>query len=279
MPATKRDMLGAKKGYLRKRHVALLLGVDPRTVFNLPAAHILVGNSRYYQWTSVLAALTPETLELLELPETSVEALVQALALEDGGKMLLAEHTFQCGDPNPLDASIHCTKPEGHKGFHQTTFSDNTTSAEWGPTYTSMQRMSANKAQKLKAANVDHPHVREADVSDPTAPDLPHVDSRSKFMGRAVKLTQDKLDALPEYSWRIPKVATMQGQKWKANRNIQQPHGPKEWWVGEHMVLDDQMAVRWCCVQLDIKHPEKILPDFVESDPVLEEQFIEGGKK
>jgi hypothetical protein len=275
---TLRDEIAAARGYVRCRHVAVLSGVAPRSVYAWPAEHLTVAGTRYYKWEAVLSFLGEDAIELLGLPVDARVALQRAAELETEGKMVFAHHDFQCGDPNPKNELLHCTKPAGHDGFHHAAFADGSVSPEWGPKLSSLKRMSAAKAKKLKDQNIVHPHAVEADVPDPEHLYLPHVDARSKYMGKAVKMTPKKIEALPEYSWRLPAPTTMQGKKWRANRNIQQPNGAPEWWQGEWVVVDGEAAVRWCCVQLDMPHPEKILPAYAESDPVTEDQFIDDVK-
>jgi hypothetical protein len=252
-------------------------GVGPKTIYNWPAKYLVVNGVRYYDWSGVLQFVGTDAIELLDLPMDAREVVQRASDLETAGKMLHASHAFHCGDPNPNQSKVHCTKPPGHVGFHQALFSDGSHSTEWGPKLASLKRMSAAKAKKQKPP---HPYTVEADVPDPACPYLPHIDVRSKFMGKTVKLVQSAIDTLPEYSWRLPAPTTMGGGKWRANRNVQQPNGPQEWWQGQWVVNPEHVdsVVQWCNIQLIFKHEEKVLPDYQEGVVVTEDQFIEDKK-
>ena len=244
-----------------------------------------VQGTQYFKWSEILKHFTPDAIKMLKLPKDPTKALERAGELDEQGQIMHAREPWYpnpgeyCGDPHPTDPSLVCMRTKRHRSYHYARFADGSTSCDWGPSYTTMQRKSAKKAQKLREAGIAHPHAKETDVANPAYPNLPHMDSRSKYMGRPIKMKQVKIDELPEYSWRIPRVETMQGGKWKANRNILQPHGPKEWWQGEHITTNGELEVRWCCIQLDIVHPEKVLPEYTESEPVTEDQFITGTKK
>lgn len=280
-----RDRLAAKHGFLRARHIAIITAAPVHKVYYWGVKAKDVQGRKYFNWAEIRARFTPGAIEILDLPADATVALERAEALDTEGQLLHSREAWypnpdeRCGDPHPNDPHLVCTRHVRHKSFHCTRFYDGSTSSVWGPTYTTMQRTNANRAQKLRERGSIHPHASEADVINPEHPNLPHMDIRSKYMGRPIKLTQDKIDELVEYSWRIPKVTTMQGLKWKANRNILQPHGPKEWWQGEHITSEGELEIRWCCIQLDIQHPEKVLPAYTEGAPITEDQFIDPGPK
>jgi hypothetical protein len=260
-----RDRICAERGLLRGRFIAILTGVYRHAIYSWPLPFETVHSTKFFSWAGLRTFMGPSGCHALGLPETAIQALEKALAMTAAGDVVFVQKWEYCNHQNPNNPALNCTKRIGHASHHHHIGPDGA-GPMWGPAPAALRAISQRDAKRdrakatrlIEAAKA--PHQLEPDLPDAAYPGLPHLHPLSVYLGNPIKMNAERLVLLPEYSRRAPSPPIIKNRPWKANRNVLLRDAPPEWWLGEYVEVQGQVAIRWSKILDKVERADVILP-------------------